>query len=1142
MQPWLAEAARAWSSGTAWTDLPGDALAATLAGLSSGRRILVVVDEPDAAERLLRALRFFLPDAGAAQPFPADDVRPYDGFSPSWDLPALRTRAILRWSRGEDLVVVAPVRALLQRIPGAEERALAALELRPGDRVDRRALTDRLTEIGYLAGAVAEEPGHFAVRGDVVDVWVPGAKAPRRIDLFDDEVEQLRQIDPRNGRTLRRLQRVSVLPVREERLAPDTIDRLQTELARIVAATGRGATQRRRVVEDLRAGVRFSGVEDYLPALCATESALDAMAGGDVVVVHPGSVAASARAFVAAARRRWEDLDVDERPLVPPEERFVDPDALMTRLEAALAVQEVGGTARGLGFEPVEGLMVRGSDLAPVAAKLRKLADDGLAVGLVARDEKAAAMLEQLVEPHGLPLVGRASWLDMRPAEVSLLIGDLPRGFIGRKARLALVSSSALFGQRETEARRRAHALYEGSVTSLSHLKDGDAVVHRLHGVGRFRGLQRLELAGAAQDFVRVEYRGGDLLYLPATSVEELSRFSPAHADVEVKLDRLGGATWARRKAGVRDALLEKAQQLLMLQARRKLASRDPLPEPGPLYQAFVARFPYTETHDQARAIVDVHDDLSGDAPMDRLICGDVGFGKTEVAMRAAARVVEGGRQVAVMCPTTVLAFQHLLTFRERFEGLPVRVEMLSRFSSAAEARATLDGLASGAVDIVIGTHRLLGREVRPKALGLLVIDEEHRFGVSHKDKLRAMRADVDVLSMSATPIPRTLQVALSGARDMSIIASPPEDRLEVRTTVSRLSRTRVRDAILLELAREGQVYFVHNRVESIQQTADRIAEWVPEARCRVAHGQMTGEQLERILLDFMEHKFDVLVCTAIVESGVDLPNVNTMLIDRADQFGLAQLYQLRGRVGRSSTRGSCILLTPEELSRDARRRVQVLVEHTRLGSGFAVASADLELRGGGNLLGDAQSGHIDDVGFDTWVELLEEAVHAARGDVARAHLDPVIQVPVGAFIPETLVPDVGGRLGWYKRLSEAPTQRALDGAMAELESEVGELPLEVVNLAGLAELRRVCRDLGLQRVEWLKVRALVELHPASLVKEEHLRALAEEHPKRVEVKRDGIGPWTVSVRFTPKEGERPVRFLRWVLARLEDKVRAPAA
>jgi len=398
------------------------------------------------------------------------------------------------------------------------------------------------------------------------------------------------------------------------------------------------------------------------------------------------------------------------------------------------------------------------------------------------------------------------------------------------------------------------------------------------------------------------------------------------------------------------------------------------------------------------------------------------------------------------------------------------------------------------------------------------------------------------VLSMSATPIPRTLQVALSGARDMSIIASPPEERLEVRTTVSRLSRTRVRDAILLELAREGQVYFVHNRVESIQQTADRIAEWVPEARCRVAHGQMTGEQLERILLDFMEHKFDVLVCTAIVESGVDLPNVNTMLIDRADQFGLAQLYQLRGRVGRSSTRGSCILLTPEELSRDARRRVQVLVEHTRLGSGFAVASADLELRGGGNLLGDAQSGHIDDVGFDTWVELLEEAVHAARGDVARAHLDPVIQVPVGAFIPETLVPDVGGRLGWYKRLSEAPTQRALDGAMAELESEVGELPLEVVNLAGLAELRRVCRDLGLQRVEWLKVRALIELHPASLVKEEHLRALAEEHPKRVEVKRDGIGPWTVSVRFTPKEGERPVRFLRWVLARLEDKVRAPAA
>jgi transcription-repair coupling factor (superfamily II helicase) len=648
----------------------------------------------------------------------------------------------------------------------------------------------------------------------------------------------------------------------------------------------------------------------------------------------------------------------------------------------------------------------------------------------------------------------------------------------------------------------------------------------------------RLDVPGGGQqDFARLEYRDGELLYLPATSLGDLSRFAPYHSDVEVRLDRLGGQTWARKKQGVRDALLAGAQDLLALQAKRQLASREPIAEPGPLYKSFVARFPFSETPDQARAILDLHDDLSRDVPMDRLICGDVGFGKTEVAMRAAMRVVEAGLQVAVLCPTTVLAFQHGMTFRERFMDLPVRVEVLSRLTSASEARRVVEGLSDGSVDVVVGTHRLLGRDVRFARLGMVVIDEEHRFGVSQKDRFKRMRTEVDILSMSATPIPRTLQMALSGARDMSIIASPPEERLEVRTSVARLTRSRVRDAILLEIGRGGQVYFVHNRVESLEETAERIREWVPEARVRTAHGQMAAEGIERMLVDFLERRFDVLVCTAIVESGVDMPNVNTMIIDRADQFGLGQLHQLRGRVGRSNVRGNCILITPEEMSREARKRVQVLVENTRLGSGFAIASADLELRGGGNLVGASQSGHIDEVGYETWIELLEDAVRHARGRYERERIDPQVDVPVGAFIPDSLVTDMSERLRWYRRLSDATSAAAIQAALDDLEGEAGELPAEVRNLGALVELRLVCRALGLQRLSWLKVRATVELHPSSVLTPAMLDAVVAEHSKRLSVTVAG-GVRTISARFTPQESERPLRFLRWLLARLEAAAR----
>jgi transcription-repair coupling factor (superfamily II helicase) len=1137
-QRYLASAGALFEEGVAWAGLTGDALAYVLSEVLGDGPGLVVVDEADAAERLTRALRFFHLEPSRVEVFPADDVRFYDGFSPSPEPVSQRIRVLHRIRRGDPILVVASARALMQRVPDDATLRKGTLELKPEQIHDRDEVARALSDSGYLAVGHVQGPGSYAVRGDVLDVWSAGLTAPRRIDFFDDEIEAIRALDPRTQRAKKAARRALILPAREERIDEAALRRAQEVLGKQVSEQDRGLALRRRQIEELRAGIRFSAIEDLLPALVPTQAPLDALQRGRVFVVQPSSVRASLRDAWETAERRWGELDDDERPLVPPTMRFESVSAVLDRLEDAHPVYEMAAAAEAARFDagPVEGYAVRGSELGPVVNRIRKLADNDGKVALVARTAKRADTLEQLLEPHGLTLVGRTHPEDLREGEVTLLIGDLPRGFVSKDSKLAFIPASALFGGRSA-AKQRAHELFDVSVGSVAELKEGDVVVHRLHGIGRYLGLQRLDVQGHAQDFVRLEYRGGDLMYLPATSLAELSRYTAATRGVEPRLDRLGGATWNNRKAKVRDSLLQRAQELLDLAARREIAERPPMPPPGQLYRAFEARFPYTETPDQAQAIVDIQADLSGDVPMDRLVCGDVGFGKTEVAMRATMRVVENGHQVAILCPTTVLAFQHLRTFRERFETLPVRVEMLSRFSTPKEEREVLAGIKSGAVDIVVGTHRLLGRGVSFTDLRLVVVDEEHRFGVRQKARLKKMRTEVDILSMSATPIPRTLQMALSGVRQMSVMATPPTDRLAVRTTVARLGRARVRDTILVELERGGQCYFVHNRIESIERMRTRLEEWVPEARFEVAHGKMSGEQLEKILLGFIRREFDVLLCTSIVESGVDLPNVNTMLVNRADLFGLAQLYQLRGRVGRSAIRGNCVLLTPESTNRDARRRLQVLVDNTRLGSGFTIASADLELRGGGNLLGEAQSGNIDAVGFEVWVELLQQAVASARGRADQLRIEPEVEVPVDAFIPESLVPDMNERLGWYRRFSDVARPDDVEAVMDDFQGLVGELPVEVRRFAGLVRTKLLCRELGIVRASWHKVRASFELHESSPLTDAVLESVRNEHPKRFSITTKA-GTVTFVARFTPKESRKPFRYLRWVLARFESTVR----
>jgi transcription-repair coupling factor (superfamily II helicase) len=844
-------------------------------------------------------------------------------------------------------------------------------------------------------------------------------------------------------------------------------------------------------------------------------------------------VFASIHDFERQAVERWGLLDDEERPLVPPSERFASAADVVARLQEAHAVSDlaVEGRSVDLGGRTVEGIGVRGTELAPIITKLNELVEDGTRVGIVVGTKAKADRLIQMLAPHDCYPVPLTDPSALEPQQLGLFVGDLPRGFVAASSGWAFVPSTALFGApRRAAQAERSKAFFDAGVTSIAQLKEGDPVVHRLHGVGLYRGLMRVDVHGE-QDFVRVEYKGGDLLYLPATSLNQLSRYMPAKGEKGVKLDRLGGQTWQNRKGRVRDSLLKMAQELLRTQARREVAQREPHPPRGSAYAMFEASFPFEETPDQAKAIDAVHDDLSHDEPMDRLVVGDVGFGKTEVAMRAAMRVVEGGRQVAVLCPTTVLAYQHWQTFRDRFASFPITVEMMSRFRTAAEMADITKRIKEGKVDVVVGTTAVLARGVRFPNLGLMVVDEEHRFGVKQKERLKKLRATVDILAMSATPIPRTLQMGLSGMREMSIMATPPNDRLEVRTSMARFGRARVRDAILFELDRGGQVFFVHNRVQTIEAIAGKLAEWVPEARVRVAHGKMDSAKLEDTLVSFIRKDFDLLVCTAIMESGIDLPNVNTMVINRADLFGLAQLYQLRGRVGRGAVRASCLLLVPEELPREARRRVQVLVDHTRLGSGFNVAMADLEMRGAGNLLGSAQSGNIDAVGYEVWLELLEQAVGAARGDIERDRIEPEVEVPVPAFLPDKMVPDTRERLAWYQRLSNAVGVADVDRLLDDLEDEVGELSPEVRNLGGLVQSRVYCRSLGISRCSWLKVRVVLELHPQTVLTEKRLAAVVARYPKRFKVT-DNI----VDVRFTPSEAEHPFRFLRWVFTQLRKK------
>jgi len=1010
--------------------------AAAVHRLSGVRPVLVAVPTVAEAERIAGDL---IPLLGRdeVELFPAWETLPFERVSPALETMGRRRRVMWRLREGGDAapaVVVAPVRALVQRL-GPHVEDIEPVRLRVGDAVDRDELVAQLVGMGYRREYQVEGRGEVAVRGSIVDVFPATAEHPVRIDQWGDEVERLSEFAVNDQRSTRDLTDVAIFPCRE--LLPTA--EVRARAAELLAEAPWGRAQWDRLAE----GQIFDGMESWLPWLTATEHLLPDLlpAGARVLLVEPRRMRDRAQdlldeeASLAGTLAGTWGAEGEEFPrLSLPFERLLT--HTHTGITSVLAAPDSPDTPQlgAVAFDPVVG------DAEALAARIRSLTNNGIAVTLAAEGEGSARRLRDVLAGEGID-------------DIVIVVAPLERGVVVAGAGFALVAEADLTG------RRRVHRTARGARKAVDYyddLKAGDFVVHQVHGVGRFEGMVARAIGGVERDYLLIAYRGGDKLYVPTDQVGTVRRYTGGDSP---SLSRMGGAEWTKTRNKVRSAVAEIAAELVILYRKRLATPGHAFAPDTPWQRELEDAFPYEETPDQLQAIEEVKADMETTIPMDRLICGDVGFGKTEVALRATFKAVQDGKQVAILAPTTLLANQHGQTFSERFAAYPVRVDTISRFLTAAEQTAVVKGLKAGEVDVVVGTHRLLSDDVEFKNLGLLVIDEEQRFGVQHKERIKRMREHVDVLTLTATPIPRTLEMSLTGIRDLSLVQTPPEARQPILTYVGEYDERAVSEAIRRELLREGQVFFVHNRVQDIEHVAEQVRHLVPEARVAIAHGQMDEGQLERVVLDFADREYDVLVCTTIVESGLDMPTVNTLVVDRADLLGLAQLYQLRGRVGRRGQRAYAYLLHPADraLTEEAYERLKAIGEYTDLGSGFKLAMRDLEIRGAGNLLGGAQSGHIAAVGFDLYCELVTEAVGELKGDKPVEPFEVVLDLPVDAHLPREYVSRDDVRMEAYRRLAAVVDPGDVEDIRTEWLDRYGPIPVPAEALLGAARLRAEC-------------------------------------------------------------------------------------
>ncbi|MGH9085958.1 MAG: transcription-repair coupling factor [Acidimicrobiales bacterium] len=1037
--------------------VPEPARALVVAGLataSSRRPIVAAVPTTGDADRLAADLRTYL-GADAVDTFPAWETLPFERVSPSVETMGRRLRTMwrLRDPDRAPRVLVAPVRALVQRL-GPHVEDVEPVVVRPGERRDRDELLSALVRAGYRREEVVEHRGHVAVRGSIVDVFPSTADRPVRIDLWGDEVDRLTEFSVADQRSTEALEHVELFGCRE--LLPT--DEVRARADKLVALEPWGREQWERLAQ----GLTFDGMESWLPWLTEGEHVLFDLVHRDalVLLVEPrrmrdraADLLAEEADLAATLAKTWGATSGDDasgghgfpRLHLPFDRLLAHTDAPAWTITTAPEGPDVA-TVASMGVAATAG------DPERVVRQLAELAGEGYRIVVAADGEGSAARLRQLLGAHGL-----APTIDIAPLE---------RGCILPAVKLAVVAEHDLTGRRR--AHRKARTRRRDSQGFFDDLKAGDYVVHHQHGVARYGGMVQRAIGGVERDYLLLEYRGDDRLYVPSDQIDAVRHYTGGEAPT---LTRLGGDGWQKAKARVRSAVAEIAQELVVLYQTRLNARGHAFPEDTPWQRELEEAFPYQETPDQATAITEVKADMEADHPMDRLVCGDVGFGKTEVAIRGAFKAVQDGKQVAVLVPTTLLAQQHHQTFSDRFAGYPVRVEVLSRFLTAAQAKAVVAAVRSGEVDIVIGTHRLLSDDVEFKDLGLLVVDEEQRFGVTHKEQIKQLKTGVDVLTLSATPIPRTLEMSLTGIRDLTLLNTPPADRMPILTYVGEYDDRAVAEAIRRELLREGQVFYVHNRVQDIERTAEHVRDLVPEARVAIAHGQMDEGTLEQVVLAFWEGEYDVLVCTTIIESGIDMPTVNTLVVDRADLLGLGQLHQLRGRVGRSGQRAYAYLFVPQDrvLSEDAYERLKTIGEATELGSGFKIAMRDLEIRGAGNLLGTGQSGHIAAVGYDLYCQMVTEAVAELKGEPVREPAEIKLDLPLAANLPRDYVAKEELRLEAYRRLAAVTTDAEVDDIQAEWEDRYGPPPKEAVALLAVARLRAEAARTGVREITVVK-------------------------------------------------------------------------
>ncbi|WP_372393395.1 transcription-repair coupling factor [Xanthomonas sp. NCPPB 3582] len=1045
--------------------------------------LLVIARDNQSAHQIEADLHALLGESTSLPvvPFPDWETLPYDQFSPHPEIISQRLAALHRLpglSRG---VVIVPVQTLLQQLAPLSYIVGGSFDLTVGQRLDLEAEKRRLESAGYRNVPQVMDPGDFAVRGGLLDVFPMGADTPLRIELLDEDIDSIRAFDPESQRSLDKVDAVKMLPGREVPMDDASIERVLACLRERFDVD----TRRSALYQDLKSGIAPSGVEYYLPMFFAKTASLFDYLDKRVLPVIATGVSNAADAFWTQAQHRYEQRRHDvERPLLPPDELYQSPDALRERLNKLARIEVWPADhprideASALGDQPLPPLPVAAKD-APAGQALASFLGHYPGRVLVAADSagRREALMEVLAAAQLKPEVvaDLPAFLAATTLRFGITVAPLEDGFALDDPQIAVLTERQLFPERANQPRRtrRVGREPEAIIRDLGELSEGAPIVHEDHGVGRYRGLIVLDAGGMPGEFLEIEYAKGDRLYVPVAQLHLISRYSGASAET-APLHSLGGEQWTKAKRKAAEKVRDVAAELLEIQARRRARAGLALQVDRAMYEPFAAGFPFEETGDQLAAIDATLRDLASSQPMDRVVCGDVGFGKTEVAVRAAFAAASAGKQVAVLVPTTLLAEQHYRNFRDRFADYPMKVEVLSRFKSTKEIKAELEKVASGDIDVIIGTHRLLQPDVKFKDLGLVVVDEEQRFGVRQKEALKAMRANVHLLTLTATPIPRTLNMAMAGLRDLSIIATPPPNRLAVQTFITAWDNTLLREAFQRELSRGGQLYFLHNDVESIVRMQRDLSELVPEARIGIAHGQMPERELERVMLDFQKQRFNVLLSTTIIESGIDIPNANTIIINRADRFGLAQLHQLRGRVGRSHHRAYAYLVVPDRrsMTSDAEKRLEAIASMDELGAGFTLATHDLEIRGAGELLGEDQSGQMAEVGFSLYTELLERAVRSIRQgklpdlDAGEEVRGAEVELHVPSLIPEDYLPDVHTRLTLYKRISSARDAEALRELQVEMIDRFGLLPDPVKHLFAIAELKLQANVLGIRKLD----------------------------------------------------------------------------